>query len=66
MKIIKNIRKKKGFTQKALALKAGISRSYLCEIEQGYKQPSLATLSKIAMALGVSEATLLIKKKEAV
>lgn len=62
MMSIKYFRLKRGYTQKALALKAGISRSYLCEIEQGNKQPSLSTLTKISLALDVNIADLLAKK----
>lgn len=62
MKSIKTFRKEKGFTQELLAKKAGIARSYLCEIEKGYKIPSISTLEKIAVALDVSIVDLLEEK----
>jgi transcriptional regulator with XRE-family HTH domain len=59
---LKFFRKKKGYTQKTLAEKTGISRSYLCEIEHGYKQPTLQTLNKLATALDIP-LTALIEKE---
>ncbi len=42
-------------SQRGLADRAGISRSYLCDIERGRgAQPSLETLDKLAAALGYS------------
>ena len=47
-------------SQRALADRSGLSRSYLCDIERGRgAQPSVATLDKLATALGASRADLL-------
>jgi transcriptional regulator with XRE-family HTH domain len=47
-------------SQRALASRAGISRSYLCDIERGRgAQPSVAVLDKLATALGASRWDLL-------
>lgn len=44
-----------GMSQRALADRAGVSRSYLCDIERGRgAQPTVATLDKLARALGAS------------
>ncbi|MFE3839464.1 helix-turn-helix transcriptional regulator [Pseudogemmobacter sonorensis] len=43
----------RGLTQAALADKAGVNRVTVAEIETGRKQGSVATLKKIADALGV-------------
>ena len=49
-----------GVSQRALAERAGVSRSYLCDIELGRgAQPSVTTLDKLATALGASRADLL-------
>lgn len=49
-----------GVNQRDLAARAGISRSYLCDIERGRGgQPSLACLDRIAGAMGVDRAELL-------
>ncbi|MGE6365167.1 helix-turn-helix domain-containing protein [Bacillus paramycoides] len=51
---IKRYRKEKKMTQKELAEKANISRSYLGDIEGGRYNPSLDTLNTIAKALNVN------------
>lgn len=50
---IKKYRKEKKMTQKALAEKANISRSYLGDLESGRYNPSLDTLRTIASALDI-------------
>ncbi|MFP4314470.1 MAG: helix-turn-helix domain-containing protein [Alphaproteobacteria bacterium] len=50
---VKIIRKHRGFTQEELAIAAGISRSYLTEIETGTKEGSLRTMKALALALKV-------------
>ena len=51
-------REKRGLTQQALAGLAGISKSFLCEIETGIGTPSLETLRKLALGLKVDLDTL--------
>lgn len=51
---IKKVRGMRDMTQKQLAAKALISRSYLADVERGRYNPSLETLQKIADALGVT------------
>jgi len=50
---IAEIRRKKGLSQEDLAGEAEIDRSYLSELENGLKNPSLLVLEKIAQALGL-------------
>ena len=50
---IRTIREHKGLTQKALALKAKMSITYLCNVENGKADPSLSTLRRLAKALKV-------------
>lgn len=45
--------------QQDLAEQAGISPSFLCELEAGKKQPSPAVLGALADALGVNELALI-------
>ena len=52
------IRVSLGLSQGALAREAGISRSYLSEIESGEKTPRMAVARSLAMALGVELKTL--------
>ena len=51
---IKSFRKENNFTQKELAKKSNISRSYLADIENDRYNASLDTLKSIANALEVN------------
>lgn len=50
----KRIRKRMNMTQEELATKMEISQSYLSDIENGRKNPSIKTVKKLADGLGVS------------
>ena len=50
---VKIIRRALGLSQEELAFRAEIDRSYLSEIENGYKNLSVTMLDQIAVALGV-------------
>jgi len=52
-------RERAGLTQKDLATVAGVSQSYVNEIEKSRKPGSAATLAKLANVLGVSVERLL-------
>jgi len=52
-KRIREIRKKKEMTQEDLAYKAGLDYSYINQIENGKRNPSMEAVEKIAKALGV-------------
>ena len=60
---IRKVRNSKKLSQEELAFKAGIDRSYLSEIENGYKNLSVIMLEQIAIALGVKVAMLLEQKR---
>ena len=51
---LKHIRKRMNMTQEELATKMEISQSYLSDIENGRKNPSIKTVKKLADGLGVS------------
>lgn len=53
-KTIRLQRRLKSLTLKDLAAKTGLSISFLSEVERGVSQPSIASLRKIAQALGIS------------
>lgn len=53
-KNLKRIRTKKGMTQGDIVRTLGVSRSFVSNIENGKTNPTLATISKLAKALGVS------------
>ena len=48
---IKELRKQLGMTQEDLAFKVGLDRSYMGFVERGEKNPTVATLAKIAKSL---------------
>lgn len=56
---IKKYRKKKGLTQKELALNSGITRESIGNYERGDRIPPSDILNKIAVALGVPVSKLL-------
>ena len=58
-KRMKELRKKRGFSQEAFADHAGLHRVAVGWIEQGRRVPSLKTLVKISHGLGISVSELL-------
>lgn len=64
MKInLKKIREDKNISQKALSSISGVSQNYISEIEARKKVPSLEVLEKIANALEICIALLIIDEK---
>ena len=63
---IKYFRTKKGLTVNALANRAGISQSYLRDIELGNKKPTVEYLEYICEALNISLVTFLTSKKRGI
>lgn len=55
-------RKTRGFTQQTLADRAGISRSFVAEIERGAKLPRVPVARSIAEVLAVELATLTLSE----
>ncbi len=58
---LRQIREKKGLSLRTLAEKAGVDWSAINRIELGKATPKLATLEKLAKALGVSTRDLIEK-----
>ena len=56
---LRQIRKQKGLSQEKLALKCGLHRTYISDIERGSRNVSLKNIEKIAKALGISPKALL-------
>jgi len=63
-KNIKLFRKKEHLTLNDLSKKTDISVSFLSNIENGSKQPTLLTLEKIAIALKINLTSLFIKREK--
>lgn len=64
MKNLVVFRKAKRWSQKKLAEKAGISQTYISELEAEKKQPTIPIVEKLASALGVSISKLLDQKSQ--
>ena len=57
---IRRERQRLHYSQRELASRAGLSRSYLCDIERGRgASPSITTLDRLSTALGVSRTDVL-------
>lgn len=60
---LRNIRKEKKLTQDELSLYSRVDRSYISELENGEKAPTLLTITALARALHV-KASVLIENYE--
>jgi len=58
-KAIKELRKKKGYTQKEFALMCGLSANALCQIELDNTFPQKSTINKICEVLNIPQSYLL-------
>ncbi len=56
--VLRAARKDKGMTQERLADAAGLDRTFPTLLERGLRTPTIATIIRLADALGVSAATL--------
>lgn len=50
---LKRIRTERGISQSDIAKSLGVSRGFVSNIENGKRNPTLATISKLAKAIGV-------------
>ena len=57
--VLRELRRRAGLSQEALALEAGIQRNYVSLIERGLNSPSLRVLFKLAQTLQVPTAELM-------
>ena len=51
---IKFLRKNKNWSQEDLALESGINKNYVCDLENGRRNPSLKVLEKICVAFNIT------------
>lgn len=58
------IRAAAGLTQEEVADRAGVSQQYLSGLERGGRNPSIETLVRIAVALGVTHVELVAPDSE--
>ncbi|WP_428630396.1 helix-turn-helix domain-containing protein [Sphingopyxis sp.] len=48
---MKRLRKERGWSQEALADEAGLDRTYISGIERNVKNPTIAVVDRVAVAL---------------
>jgi len=58
-KNLKKIRVEKGISQGDIARALNVARSFVSDLENGKRNPTLTTISKLAKAIGVSTDELL-------
>ncbi len=56
---VRDLREARGWSQEQLAEHADLNRSYVGDLERGQAMPSLATLTKLACALGLQVSALI-------
>ena len=57
---VRVLRRERGLTQQELGRRSGLSRSFLSQVENGNRAPSLSSLSRISAALGVMPIEVLV------
>ena len=62
---VRQVREERGWSQERLAEHADLNRSYIGDLERGRAMPSLATLTKLASALGLQPAALVARFESA-
>jgi transcriptional regulator with XRE-family HTH domain len=58
------LRRERGLTQQELGRRSGLSRSFLSQVENGNRAPSLSSLNRICAALGVIPIEVLIEDEQ--
>jgi len=51
---IRFLRKRLGWSQEDLALESNVNKNYICDLENGRRNPSLDILERIAKALNIT------------
>ena len=53
-KRIEHLRKSKGWSQLDLSIESEVNKNYICDLENGRRNPSLEILERIANALNIT------------
>lgn len=61
---LRRLRVERGLSQEALAVDAGLDRSFIGRLERGKENPSMMTLDKLSAALRVKLVDLVIEPNE--
>ncbi len=62
--LVRRLREERGFSQEAFALRVGLHRTYMGDIERGEKNVTLVTADKVAKGLGLTLAGLLLRMEQ--
>ena len=62
---LRRAREEAGLTQEDAAHRAGLDRSYLSQLENDHKSPTLDTLLRLCAALGVKASTVVARVERA-
>lgn len=58
---LRRLRLAQGLTQEQLGFEASLRRTYISSLELGEKEPSLKTIQKLSLALGLSISKLMLE-----
>lgn len=58
-KVLRQLRKSRGFSQEQLGFEADLRRTYVSILELGQQQPSLITIIKLAKALDIKASNMI-------
>ena len=61
---LRRLRHARGISQEDLAYEADVNRTYLSKLEKGVSYPGLEIIAKLAEALGVEPAELLMRPEK--
>ena len=63
-RVLRELRLARGLSQEALALEAGVDRTFVSQLERGIRQPTLTTLWKLAGVLHIAPYELVRKMEQ--
>lgn len=61
---VRQLRRERGLTLKALGGEAGLSHPFLSQLERGLARPSVGSVERIAQALGVPVTALWVRRRD--
>lgn len=57
---LRQLRKAKGWSLLELSVRANVNHNYLCDLENGRRNPTLALLYRVSEAFGITLSSLLL------
>jgi len=66
LRLLFELRVKKGISHQKLADQTGLSRSYMGSLEKGLRRPTVEVVVKLALALGVKFSHIVAQSEKAV